>query len=216
MSAYDLEEQEQLAALRAWWNDNGNLVLTAITVALLAFAAWNGWNWYRGSQSLEAAALYETLQKAARANDTKAARDASGTLLEKYSGTAYGPLAALVSAKIHYQAGDLKTAKAQLEWAAEHARGDELKSVARLRLAQGLVGENAHDEALKVVSAPPSPGFEALFETTRGDIYLVQKKLAEARSAYRAALEKADQKGATQSEQLKEQLRLKLDALGEG
>jgi predicted negative regulator of RcsB-dependent stress response len=216
MKAYDLEEQEQLATLKAWWRDHGNLVLTAITVALLAFAAWNGWNWYRNSQSLEAAALYETLQSAARANDMKAARDASGTLLEKYSRTAYGALAALVSAKIHYQAGDLKTAKAQLEWAVENAREDELKSVARLRLAHVLVDENAHEEALKVVTAAPSPGFEALFETTRGDIYLVQKKSAEARNAYRAALEKADRKGAVQSEQLKQQLQLKLDALGEG
>jgi predicted negative regulator of RcsB-dependent stress response len=215
MSAYDLEEQEQLAALKAWWKEHGNLVLTGLTAALLAFAAWNGWNWYRGSQSLEAAALYETLQKAARANDIKAARDASGTLLEKYSGTAYGPLAALVSAKMHYLSGDLKTAKAQLQWTIEHAREDELKSVARLRLAHVLIDEKAYDEALKTLSASPAPGFGALFESARGDVYLVQKKPAEARGAYRAALEKAGQKGA-ESEQLREQLRLKLDALGEG
>lgn len=212
MSAYDLEEQEQLAALKAWWKQYGNLVLTAITLAMLALAAWNGWSWYRASRTAEAASLYETLQKAARANDFKAARDASGTLLEKYPGTVYGPLAALVSAKINYQAGDLKTAKAQLQWVIDNTREEPLKSIARLRLAHVLVDEKAYDEALKVVSAKPSPAFEALFGAMRGDVHLVQKNKAEARSAYVAALEKADSKDTT----LREQLRLKIDALGEG
>ncbi len=40
--AYDLEEQEQLATIKAWWARWGNLVLTAVTVVLLAIAAFNG------------------------------------------------------------------------------------------------------------------------------------------------------------------------------
>ena len=70
MSTLDLEEQEQLAALKAWWNEYGNLVTLGASLILLAIAAWYGWNGYRNSRALEAASLYETLQKAARANDT--------------------------------------------------------------------------------------------------------------------------------------------------
>src|SRR6185436_3555948 len=99
MSTYDLEEQEKIAELKSWWNQHGNLVMTTLTVALAVLAAWNAWTWYRDRQSSEAAALYEVLEKASRANDPKATREAAGTLLEKYSGTAYGPLAALLSAK---------------------------------------------------------------------------------------------------------------------
>ena len=211
MSTYDLEEQEQLAALKAWWNENANLILSAVTIVLLAFAGWNGWNWYKRYQSLQAASYYEVLQKAARANDIKAVKEAAGNVLEKYSGTLYGPLAALVSAKAHYQAGDLKTAKVQLQWAVDNAP-EELKSVARLRLAQVLIDEGTPDEALKVLSAKPSTGFDALFDALRGDIYLIQKKTGEARSAYHAALDKA---GANDAD-LRNQLRLKLDALGDG
>ena len=58
MSNLDLEEQEQLDELKAWWKQYGNLVMTAAAVVLAGFAAWNGWNWYRNTQSLEAAALY--------------------------------------------------------------------------------------------------------------------------------------------------------------
>jgi predicted negative regulator of RcsB-dependent stress response len=209
MAAYDLQEQEQLAELKAWWKQYGNLVLGTITAALLVFAGWNGWTWYQRSQSMEAAAYYETLQKAARMGDAKAAGDAAGTLLEKYSGTAYAPLAALLSAKAHYQAGDLKTARAQLQWVIDKARQEEVQAIARLRLAAVLLDENAHDDALKLLEGKPVAGFEALFSAMRGDILLAQKKPADARSAYKAAIEKASEPA------LREALRLKLDALGD-
>jgi predicted negative regulator of RcsB-dependent stress response len=210
MSTYDLEEQEKLAELKSWWKQYGNLILTALTIVLAVFAAWNGWNLYRDRQSGEAAVLYEVLEKASRVNDLKATREAAGTLLEKYSGTAYGPLAALVSAKVHYQAGDLKTAKAQLQWALEHGRSDEMKALARLRLAHVLVDEENLDEALKLASAPAPKAFEALSESLRGDIYLVQKKPGDARAAYKAALDKADKSDSS----LRQQLQMKIEALG--
>src|ERR1700675_3139342 len=99
MSTYDLEEQEQLAALKAWWKENGGKVAGAATLVLAAIAAWNAWTWYQRTQSAQAAVLYDTLQKAARGNDVKAARDAAGAILENFPRTAYAPLAALVSAK---------------------------------------------------------------------------------------------------------------------
>jgi predicted negative regulator of RcsB-dependent stress response len=212
MSAYDLEEQEQLAELKAWWKTNGNTVLTAAIIALLAIAAWNGWTWYQRGQAAQAGSLYDTLQKAARANDLKATRDAVGAILENYPRTTYAPLAALTSAKVHFQAGDLKTARAQLSWVIEHARNPQVREIARLRLANVLLDDGAPDEALKALDEKPDAAFEALFAAQRGDILVVQKKPAEARAAYRAALEKAGEKDAG----LRESLRLKLDALGEG
>ncbi|TMG77993.1 MAG: tetratricopeptide repeat protein [Betaproteobacteria bacterium] len=208
MSAYDLEEQEQLAELKAWWKEHGGTVILGATLALAAFGAWNGWTWYQRSQAAQAAALYDTLQKAARASDLKATRDTAGAILENFPRTAYAPLAALVSAKVQFQAGDLKTARAQLEWVVEHARNDQIRSIATLRLASVLLDDKEPDAALKVLEAKPHPGFEALYAMQRGDILASQSKRSEARAAYQAALEKA-QPGA-----VRETLRLKLDALG--
>jgi predicted negative regulator of RcsB-dependent stress response len=212
MSAYDLEEQEQLAALKAWWKDHGNGVIGIATLVLAAVAAWNGWNWYQRSQAARAGALYDTLQKAARGNDVNAARDAAGSILENYPRTIYAPLAALISAKIQFQAGDLKTARAQFEWVVDHASSDEIRSIARLRLANVLLDDNAPEAALKVLEAKPEPSFEALYASQRGDILAAQKKVAEARAAYRTALEKSSPDNGA----LRETLRLKLDALGGG
>ncbi len=212
MSNYDLEEQEQLESFKAWWKDNGNLILTALTIALAVFAAWNAWNWYRDRQSLQAAQLYVVLEKAARANDAKAAREVAESVIEQYPRTTYAPLAALVAAKMNYQAGDAKTAAAQLQWVIDHAGSDEVKAIARMRLANVQVDQGQADQALQTLAAAPPPGFDALYEAQRGDIYLVQNKKNEARAAYKAALDKADKKDLA----MRQQLQLKIDALGEG
>jgi len=210
MSTYDLEEQEQLAALKAWWKEHGGTVILGATVVLAAVAAWNGWTWYQRSQAAQAAALYDTLQKAARANDVKIARDTAGTILENFPRTAYAPLAALVSAKIQFQAGDLKTARAQLQWVVENAKHDEIRSIAALRLASVLLDDGDPDAALKALEAKPHPSFEALHASQRGDILAAQNKRSEARAAYKASLEK------TEPGTLRDALRLKLEALGDG
>jgi predicted negative regulator of RcsB-dependent stress response len=209
MSTYDLEEQEQLAELKAWWRQNGNRIALAVIVVAAGVAAWNGWGWYQRSQAAQAAALYDTLQKAARANDLKAVKDASGSILEGYPRSAYAPLAALVSARALFQAGDLKTARAQLQWVVDHAKNDEIRSIGALRLSSVLLDDKDPDGALKVLEARPHPTFEPLYAAQRGDILMVQGKRAEARAAYKAAMEKAE------PGPLREGLRLKLDALGE-
>ncbi len=210
MATYDLEEQEQLAALKAWWNEHGGAIILGATLVLAAVGAWNAWTWYQRSQSAQAAVLYDTLQKAARANDLKTTRETAGAILENFPRSAYAPLAALVSAKVQFQAGDLKTARAQLQWVIEHARSDEIRSIAALRLASVLLDDNEPDAALKILEAKPHPGFEALYASQRGDILATQKKRSEARAAYKTALEKAG------AGPLRDALRLKLDALGEG
>jgi len=210
MSTYDLEEQEQLATLKAWWQEHGGAVILGATVVLAAAAAWNGWTWYQRSQAAQAAALYDGLQKAARANDVKTVRDTAGTILESYPRTTYASLAALVSSKVQFQAGDLKTARAQLQWVVENAKDDEIRTIAALRLSSVLLDDGDPDAALKVLEAKPHSSFEALHASQRGDILVTQKKHPEARVAYKAALEKAEP-GA-----FRDTLRLKLEALGEG
>jgi predicted negative regulator of RcsB-dependent stress response len=210
MAAYDLEEQEQLAALKAWWQENGNLVMTALSLVLVALAAWQGWNYYQRNQGVQASSLYDAVQKAARAGDLKQVRESAGAILERYPRTAYAPLAALVAAKANFQGGDLKTAKAQLAWVAENARDEGLQDIGRLRLASVLLDEKAYDDALKALDAKHGAAFDALFLAARGDVLVAQGKNEDARSAYMTALNKADARDAG----LRGSIQLRLDALG--
>jgi predicted negative regulator of RcsB-dependent stress response len=210
MAAYDLEEQEQLETLKAWWTENGNLVLTAVSLALFVVVAWQAWNYYQRNQAAQASALYGAVQKAAGANDLKQVRENAGAILEQYPRTTYAAMAALVSAKAHFQGGDLKTAHAQLAWVAENAKDEALQDIARLRLVSVMLDENAYDDALKALDAKHGAAFEAQFLAARGDVLVAQGKKEEARGAYKAAQDKADAKDAG----LRGSLQLRLDALG--
>jgi predicted negative regulator of RcsB-dependent stress response len=210
MAAYDLEEQEQIAELKAFWNRYGNLILVAVSAALLVVAAWRFWGWHQGGQSAQAAAAYAALQTAAGASDAKQVRELAGTLLESHSGSLYAALGALVSAKAHFDAGDLKTARVQLQWVVDKARDPEVQALARLRLSAVLLDDKAYDEALKVLAAKPPSSFEALFEEARADVLQAQGKRMEARTAYEAALAKLGA-GDTAAREL---IQLKLDGIG--
>lgn len=210
MAAYDLEEQEQLAALKAWWQENGGMVMTAITLVLLVFAGWQGWNYYQRNQAVQASSMYDAVQKAARTGELKQVRESAGLILEQYPRTAYAAMAALVSAKAHFQGGDLKTAHAQLAWVAENARDEGLQDLARLRLASVMLDEKAYDDALKTLDAKHSVGFDALFLAAKGDVFVAQGKKEEARGAYKAALDKTGARDAA----LRGSIQLRLEALG--
>jgi predicted negative regulator of RcsB-dependent stress response len=207
--AYDLEEQEQIATLRAFWNQYGNFILTVVTLVLLAIAGWRGWEWYQTRQSAEAAAVYERLVTAVDAKDLGKVKETAGTLFTGYGRTAYGQMAALAAAKAYADAGDLKSAKPPLQWAIDNARDEEFRHVARVRLAGVLLDEKAYDEGLKLLSVDPGPRYAAAYADRRGDLLLAQGKRDEARAAYKQAYEKLDERSP-----LKRVVQFKLDALG--
>src|SRR5688500_6917566 len=206
----DLEEQEQLAELKAWWREHGTRITAVVLAVAVGFAGWVAFRSYSQSQAMEASVLYEAISNAAQANDAKALRDASGTLVESYPGTAYASMGALLAARYYFERNDLKNAKAQLQWVIERAASDDFTQLARLRLAAVLLDEKAYDEALALLEAQPAAAYEAQYAALRGDILLAKNQAADARAAYKLALEKADKKNGP----FQESVRMRLEALG--
>src|SRR5947207_2875802 len=130
--ALDLEEQEQVAELKAWWTQHGNRVLAAVIAVAVAVVGWQGWRWYEHGQAAQASVLYDTLSKATQAGDAKALRDAAGTLVESYPRTLYASMGALLAAKFYFERNDLKNAKAQLQWVIEHSPAEDFRDLVRL------------------------------------------------------------------------------------
>ncbi len=206
--AYDLEEQEQLASLKAWWNQYGNLTSWVLIAGLAAYSGWTGWNYYQRNQAAQASALYDELQHAVDAKDSAKVLRAAGDMESRYGSTAYAPMGALLAAKSAFDANDLKSAKAQLQWASEHG-DEEYKSVAKLRLAGVLLDEKAYDEALKVLGSGIAPQFAGAVADRKGDVLAAQNKLPEARAAYQAALDATDKKNPG-----RQLIQLKFEAIG--
>lgn len=219
MAVYDLEEQEQLDELKTWWKQYGNLVTAVVLAVAVGVVGWQGWHWWQRNQSGEASVVYAAVERAAANHDARKAREATSELIDKYSGTAYAGMAALLSSKLQLAAGDLKTAKLHLGWAAENARGDELRDLAHLRLAAVLLEEKAYDEALKQLANEPATAFAPRYAEFKGDIFTAQGKQDEARVAYQAALAKFDeiQKTAGSDQrhrQYRDLVQAKLESLG--
>ena len=209
MATYDLDEQERLDELKAWWKRWGNLVMIGLAVAIAAAAGGRYWQNHTATQSLEAAAVYEKLTQSLATNDAKAAREAGAMLIDRYKDTAYAPRAALLLAKLNVGAKDLKSAQAQLEWAAANSKEPAVKDVARLRLAGVQLDQKQYDAALKTLAGSHSDAFAFRFEDLRGDVLMAQGKRAEARAAYQAAFGKMEA-----DNPYRNIVELKLDALG--
>ena len=213
MAVYDLEEQEQISELKAWWAQYGNFVVTLALVAALASVGWQAWNWYQNRNAGEAGALYYAVQQAAEQQDAQKARDAAGRLIGEHGGTVSAQLGALLSAALQFETGDLANARAQLEWADDKGKDAALRDLARLRLAAVLLQQGEHDAALARLQAAPTASYKARFDDLRGDVLAAQGKKAEARAAWQAAIDGLAAEG-EEAVTLREVVRVKLESLG--
>jgi predicted negative regulator of RcsB-dependent stress response len=192
--AYDLEEQEQLDELKAWWKTNGRLVTSALLALVIAYAAYQGWHMYQNKQSVEASTEYQALQIIDE-KDVKSIQEKSAVLMDKYSATPYAGRAALLAAKANYATDDIKSAKAQLVWAAKNATESSVNAIATLQLANILAEEKDYQGALKLLEAAHDAGFDGLFSDLKGDVLIALGKKSEAKAAYEHALIKLDPSG---------------------
>ncbi|MFU2488251.1 tetratricopeptide repeat protein [Thauera sp. WH-1] len=213
MAVYDLEEQEQISELKAWWAQYGNLVVGLALAAAVAAVGWQGWQWYQNRNAAEAGVLYYAVQQAAEQQDAQKAREAAGRLIGEHGGSVSAQLGALLSAAIQFEAGDFVNARAPLEWAADKGKDPALRDLARLRLAAVMLQQGELDAALARLQAAPSAAYKARFDDLRGDILAAQGKAAEARVAYQAAIDALAGDG-EEAATLREVVRVKLESLG--
>jgi len=176
--SYDFEEQERLAEMKAWWEDNRWYVIGALAAAILGFAGYRGWYYWTAQQAENAAAMYAPVAAGQKAKDATKVAEAGSALIDKYPGSFYASEAGLV------------LARKRLEWVV--ANGVEVhRGVARLRLAAVLLEQKKFSEALQVLDGNTDEAFVALAADLRGDVMLVQGRIDEARAAYKLAMEKA-------------------------
>ncbi|MEK9777412.1 MAG: tetratricopeptide repeat protein, partial [Quisquiliibacterium sp.] len=178
------------------WEKYGGFVMTVITVVLLSVAGYRGWGWYQSNQAAEAGAVYDQLRVAIGAKDIAKVKEHAGTIFSSYGSTIYGPMAALLAARAYHDSGDLKSAKAPLQWAIEKSSEPALASAARLNLAGILLDEKSYAQALDLLSTDAGGSFAGEFADRRGDILLASDKPDQARAAYQEALQKLPERSA--------------------
>ena len=205
----DLEEQEQLAELKHFWKQHGNLITWVLIAVFGTVAAWNGYQYWQGRQSSQASVMYDEVDRAVMSGDIARIERSLADMKDKFGSTVYAEQAGLLAAKAYYEKGNLDAAKATLTWVAEKAGDVGYQSIAKLRLAGILLETKAYDDALKALSGSFSKDFAPLASDRRGDILLLQGKKVEARAEYEKAY-----KGLDERTEYRRLVEVKLNSLG--
>lgn len=153
--------------------------------------------------------LFDRVVQSAGMNDAKSAKDAAAQIMENHGRSAYATPAAWLAGSVNYEAGDLKSARAQYEYALEHARDEGTAQLARLRLAALKFEEKDAAGAMALLNETYDPSFAGLAAQLKGDVLVSLGKQEEARAAYKEAVEKLGDKSS-----LKPLVEMRLDALG--
>lgn len=209
MAHYDLEEQEQLAQIKHFWNRYGNLIAGVLIVVFGGIAAFNGWNYWQRTQASKAAVLFDEVEKAAQAKDQDRLDRSLTDIREQFGKTVPAAQAALLAAATWADLGQADKAKAALQWVAESSKDGAYQGIARVRLAGLALDAKAWEEAHRWLDFAFPDALKPLAADRQGDVWALQGEVEKAKASYQTAWETMDK--ATEYRRL---VSVKLAALG--
>jgi len=192
-----LTEEEQVEALKRWWNENWLHVVLPIVLVLAGYFGWNSWQNHQQAQAAAASNLYQNLTTEAQLppgesfspdQKTKIA-ELANQLIENHPGTLYADMANLLLARIHVQDKQFDQAVTRLQAVAEGGENESIRELAKARWARVLNAKGEGEQALNLLASTPDDAYKSLYEEIRGDIYLSSGEKKAAHTAYLAALE---------------------------
>ena len=210
MDPYKTEE-EQVEALKKWWQENGKSITAGVVIGLVSIFGWRGYNQHIDLKTQEASTLYEQMIGATRSNKPEESRKYADRIINEYDSSTYAIFAHLMLAKLATQENKLDEAEKHLRWVLSNNDQPELNHVTTLRLARVYIAAEQLDAAAILLNTGNTGKFISRYAELRGDLLVKQGKPDEARAAYEKAL--ANSSAGAEAKSL---LELKLDDLGRG
>lgn len=207
--SYNLEEQDQIDQLRAFWQQWGTALSALLLLVALAWAGWSGWHWWNARRAAQASNLYVQLTQRIAASDLSDAAPIWDKLRDDYASTAYSQMGALALARAYDDSGKAAQAQPVLAWAGAHGPVAAQRAAAMLDLASLQIDAGQYAAALRTLDKPPVAAFGALFLTRRGDVHAAQGQREQARKDYEQALAELAPDAA-----LRQLLQIKIESVG--
>ncbi len=190
--AFDSQEEEQIEAIKKWWQENGNAVIMGVSLGLALLLGWKFWQNYQHKQAEEASMMYEHLMLQVKNKDNEKALQAGQLLLSKHPDSLYATLTSLMLAKENLSPDNSISSEAHLQWVIDNDPQSEWAHLARLRKARLLLAREKFDEALALIPATYPESFKGAFARLTGDIHWAKGDIEPAKQAYDQALAQVD------------------------
>ena len=194
-------EEQQVEAIKKFWSDNGNAIISGLVIGLAGFVGFNYYKDHKLQEELKASEAYLSMLEAVEKKDSGLEKTANAFIAE-HKDSNYAMFTALVLAKEAAENSKWAEAETHLTAAIASSVDDRIKAIAQLRLARVQVQLEKYDEALKTLSVKLPEAYSANAAELKGDIYLKQGKNELARNAYQVAIDGAGE-GANPALQMK-------------
>jgi len=184
----NLSEEEQVEALKKWWQENGRSVVGGVVIGLGVVFGWQAWVKYQQSIADAASVQFEQLNQSIAGDALEPAEKQAELLINEYAKTPYALFAALDLARVKLQQQDSKGALEQLQWVADQSDELSIRQIARLRMARILLDSGDAEAAAAVIGKAEDDAYAGEFAMLKGDVALARGDRTAAYAAYKEAL----------------------------
>jgi predicted negative regulator of RcsB-dependent stress response len=195
--AEERTDEEQIEALKTWWNENGFKTGLAIILLIAGYFGWQTWEGKMASESENASKLWQETMDIFSTEDSGrilgldqrlAINGKADQLKSEFSGTAYAHFAAALKAKLAVEKGDLDLAATELQWSIDNGAERATEIIMRLRLARVESARGNPKLALEMIQSADTGAHKSAYEEAKGDFYVQLGDSESAFTAYEAAV----------------------------
>ncbi|HNR22769.1 MAG TPA: tetratricopeptide repeat protein [Steroidobacteraceae bacterium] len=182
-----MSESEQWELVKRWVRENAIWVVGGVALGVAGLAGWRIWQERIERLAHEASDRYEQALDAFARDDRTRGFTIVDELRRDQKSSPYSDQADLLAARIHVDGREYDKAVERLQRVMNDARDEELRQVARGRLARLQIQRGNADQALALLPTSGGGAFAARYEEIRGDALLAKGDKSAALTAYRAA-----------------------------
>ena len=183
-----LSEKEQIDQIRTWWSTYGGYVIGGLGLGIALLAGINYYQSSRLEAQLEGSGLYESLTEHVVSGDLDAAEAVVDQLVTDYADTSYAAQSRLAMARLYMDKNRDQDAADALRSVVEGDADEEIKLVARARLARILLYQNKPQEVVDLLEGHDTAAFAAIYNELLGDAYHALGRIEDAQAAYQSVM----------------------------
>ena len=191
----DLEQQEQMQNLKAFWKANGKWITSILSLVFIIVASVNGWKLWNNYKKEKASNILNSVEKQIEAQNLDVALRLYTEISDDYSDTLQSGLAGLLVAKALVSDGQSDQAASILKGLTGNS---QVKWLAIIRLSSIFLDLNRPGEVVKIIPENIPEHWVGIVLDRRGDAFATMGNFDAAKKDWSKALDYYNQNGGNQ------------------